>query len=88
MTTPHLKPLLTERAFWAAVIVGLPGVAYAYWESARAILYHTPFEVTVTAVALAANPITLYLAARQYPRGKAVEGVGVYEDTDDETGGE
>lgn len=75
-TDPTLAPLLKERQFLAAVLVGLPGLAYAYAEAFTALFQGEAYNATGAAIALAANPITLYLAARQYPRGKAAEAVG------------
>lgn len=74
---PTLQPLLKERQFLAAVLVGLPGLAYAYAEAFNALVNGAAYDATAATLALAANPITLYLAARQYPRGKATEAVGV-----------
>lgn len=76
-TTPQLQPLLRERQFYAAAIIGLPGLAYAYVEAFRAIVQAEQFDAASVAIALAANPIVLYLLARQYARGKAVEAFGV-----------
>lgn len=76
-TSPKLTSLLSERQFQAAVIVGLPGLVYGYVEAFQALFQGSPFDAAGVALALAANPITLYLAARQYPRGKAAEAIGV-----------
>lgn len=76
-TDPKLTPLLRERQFQGACIIGLPGLLYAYVEAFRAIVLGEPFNADGVALALSANPITLYLLARQYPRGKAAEAIGV-----------
>lgn len=75
-TDPTLTPLLRERQFYAALLVGAPLLVFGYLEVARAILHGEPIDVAATIAAFSANPVTLYLAARQYPRGKAVEAVG------------
>jgi hypothetical protein len=75
--TAKLTPLLQERQFLAALLMGLPLLVYAYVEIARAIISGAAIDVAGVGVALAANPVTIYLAARQYPRGKAAEAIGV-----------
>lgn len=75
--SPKLTSLLAERQFQAAVLVGLPALVYAYVQAFGAIFGGDPFDATAVTIALGANPITLYLVARQFPRGKAAEAVGV-----------
>lgn len=72
----RLQPLLRERHFWASVLVGLPALAYGYTEAFRSIFLGEGFNAVAVTAALTANPITVYLAARQYPRGKSVERAG------------
>lgn len=78
-----LKPLHTERGFWAATLTGLPGLVVAYCLAARLAVDLAGSNVVdaaaslesvgIITAAIVANPITAYLAARQYARGKAVE---------------
>lgn len=84
-TDPTLTPLLKERQFLVAVLTGAPGILLAYALAALAIIEVLRGELDVegAGVRLAAigglltvNPITGYLLARQYPRGKAAEAVG------------
>lgn len=82
-TDPTLTPVLRERQFWAAVLIGLPALIVGYILGVRLALdvWHDGLDIgsvtgslTALGVLLTANPLTVYLAARQYPRAKAVEG--------------
>lgn len=76
-TTSKLTPVLQERQFWAAFLVGFPLLLFGYFEVFDALVHGAKLDVAGTIAAFTANPIVLYLAARQYPRGKAVEAHGV-----------
>lgn len=86
MPTPKLQPLLRERHFYAACVVGLPALVVAYVLALRIVGdVHSSETIDVEGVAfmlaglgalLTANPIVVYLVARQYPRGKSVEAIG------------
>jgi hypothetical protein len=80
MVTPDtfkLKGLWTERGFWAAVMVSLPGIVAVYAESARSIMAAEPLDAGMVYSILAASPLALYLAARQVPRGAAISAAGL-----------
>lgn len=84
---PKLQTLLRERQFYAAIVVGLPALLVAYalaWRILGLVLGADTIDVEQVGIMLAAlgalltaNPIVVYLAARQYARGKAVEAVGI-----------
>lgn len=83
MKENQITPLLSERQFLAAVLTGLPGLLLAYVLAGSQILdvvrgtlemRNAAASIAAVAALLTVNPITLYLAARQFPRGKAIEG--------------
>ncbi len=74
---PTLTPLLKEHGFWAALIIGLPQLLMAYLHIFHGLQTGADLNMTVLMAGLAANPVTLYLLARQYPRGKSAEALGV-----------
>lgn len=86
MPDPRLVPLLRERQFYAAAVVGLPALVVAYalaWRVLGVVFEADTLDVDGIGASLAAigalltaNPLTVYLAARQYARGKAVEAIG------------
>lgn len=84
--TPKLTPLLREHQFYAALVAGLPALAVAYalaWRLLDTVLGGGALDIDAVGVQLAAlgallaaNPVTVYLATRQYARGKSVEAFG------------
>ncbi len=81
---PTLTPLHREAGFLAALIVGLPALVFAYvlgWnlieDAGSTPIGDAAGTIAALVALLAGNPITVYLTARQYPRGKSVEAVGM-----------
>lgn len=75
-TSSKLTPILQERQFWAAFLIGAPLLVFGYAEVWDALRHGASLDVPATIAAFSVNPLTLYLAARQYPRGKSVEAYG------------
>lgn len=73
MEDTKLKSLWSERGFLIALLMSLPGLvslAVVTWEAIKA---GQPIDSAALNATLAASPVGLYVIARQYPRGKAVE---------------
>lgn len=73
---PKLTPLHRELAFWLALAMSLPGIAAVYVAAVDGVRSGS-FDPGAFQSAFLALPVVAYLLARQYPRGKAAEAVGV-----------
>lgn len=76
MPNPLLVPLLRERQFYAALLVGLPLLVFGYAEVWGALVHGHDLDVTATIASLTANPVVVYLGLRQIPRAATVLAIG------------
>lgn len=75
-TSSKLTPLHRELSFWLMLAMSLPGIIAVYVAAIDGVQSGS-FDPGAFQSAFLALPVVAYLLARQYPRGKAAEGVGV-----------